>query len=66
MWRGKVAAWLSGAAKSRHFRHDVGIDVACGFGFVARILDKSGRDSWVTGGAVGLGSLPFITLLAVG
>ena len=60
---------MSGPEKSRHFRHEVvglfaGIDctndAAGNFGFVAIILDRSGRDDVGMGGGFGLGVLPFV------
>lgn len=52
-WRGKVAACPSGAEKSRHLRQDSVDGDACATGFVARILDMSGRDANGTGGGIG-------------
>ena len=60
MCRGKEAAWLSGAEKSRHFRQEVAGDTACSFGFVARSLERSGREFRGIGGGVGLGARPFL------
>lgn len=64
--RGYRAAWLSGPEKSRHTKHsvsDVGggglEDTADPFkrGFVARILDRSGREPCGIGGGVPLGAV---------
>lgn len=57
-WRGNVAEWLSGAEKSRHFRHDAlddGTvdDEAWATGLEARILERSGRDARGMGGGDG-------------
>ena len=52
-WRGNVAAWLSGAEKSRHFRQD-GVDgEALAMGFVARLLERLGREASGMGGGAG-------------
>lgn len=61
--RGYRAAWLSGPEKSRHIKHSVS-DVGAGAlgdtadpfkrGFVARILDRSGREPSGIGGGVPL------------
>lgn len=65
--RGYRAAWLSGPEKSRHTKHSVS-DVGGGGvgdtadplrrGFVARILDRSGREPCGIGGGVPLGPVP--------
>ena len=71
-WRGNVAACPSGAEKSRHFRHDAGDDNAWATGFVARILERSGREARGTGGEIGpieafpvLGDVPLVVPLIV-
>ena len=43
-WRGNVAAWESGAEKSRHFRHDGEEDVPCEMGLVTGTFERSGRE----------------------
>lgn len=62
--RGYRAAWASAAEKSRHFRHTTGVGTVGALeaykrGFVAWILERSGRDARGTGGGtpLELGSL---------
>lgn len=62
--RGYRAAWASAAEKSRHFKHATGVGImgaldAYRRGFVAWILERSGRDASGTGGGtpLELGSL---------
>lgn len=57
VWRGNLAAWLSGAEKSRQVRQDSGVgwevDCGCwapGFGFVARSFERSGLEDKGRGG----------------
>ena len=61
--RGNLAACLSGPEKSRHLRHVAvgaaeGVDNNNGIlGFVAIILDRSGRDDIGIGGGMGFGAV---------
>lgn len=50
VWRGKVAAWLSGAEKSRHLRQDCLDDDVWVAGFEPGVLERSGREDRGIGG----------------
>lgn len=58
VWRGNLEAWVSGAVKSRQMRQE-GMEEEEetneeGFGLVARILERSGREErGIGGGALG-------------
>ena len=57
VWRGNLEAWVSGAVKSRQMRQE-GVEEEetneVGFGFVAKIFERSGREPMgIGGGALG-------------